>query len=132
MAISTSLKSVLVIAMLVRIIACTTSGQLEGRYHLVPREQCSLGEIRSDILVLHDSGIFEQHTFLKSGARYDSVSEKWKYVGKKRIHLDAWNDFSSATAAYSHGIKKSIVLNVEPSHPQVIFAPNGCIYTQPK
>ena len=119
-------------AMVVRIVACTTRGQLEGRYHLVPNGQCSLGEIASDVLVLHDDGTFEQHTVSKSGARYDSLTEKWKYLGDKRIQLDSWNDFSNATAADFRGVKKSVVLKVEPSHPQVIFVPAGCFYGQPK
>ncbi len=89
-------------------------------------------EIVSDVLVLHDGGTFEQHTALKSGARYDSVAEKWKYLGDQKIQLDSWNDFSHVTAADLRGLKKSAVLKVEPSHPQLIFAPSGCIYTQPK
>src|SRR5262249_24204959 len=126
------IRGALVLAVLFRTVGCSDSALLEGRYHLVPRGQCALGEIVSDVLVLNDGGTLEQHTVLKSGAPYDSVTEKWKYLGNKTIQLDSWSDFSHATAADRLGVKKSVVLKVEPSHPQVIFVPSGCIYTQPK
>jgi hypothetical protein len=122
---------VLLLCFVFRIAGCTYTSLLEGHYHLVSNGPCDMGEIRSDRLILHDDGTFEQHTISKSVIHYDSLNEKWKYVGHKSIRLDSWNDFSGASADFK-GIKKSVVLRVEPAHPQIVFAPSGCYYAQPK
>lgn len=122
----------LLLCFFLRIVGCTYRSLLEGHYHLVSTAKCSLGEIRADSIILHDNGMFEQHTVSKSGIHYDSLNERWKYVGHKSIRLDSWNDFSGATSADFKGIKKIVVLRVEPGHPQIVFAPSGCYYTQPK
>ena len=122
----------LLLCLFLRAGGCTYTSLLEGNYHLVPHGQCDMGQIRSDRLILHDDGTFEQHTISKSGIHYDSLNEKWKYIGHKSIRLDSWNDFSAAKSADFKGIKKAVVLRVEPTHPQIVFAPRGCYYTQPK
>lgn len=78
------------------------SKELVGTYDLAIRDGCnSYYPIRSDTLVLHPDGTFDQQLIAKDGRVYDSKGQRWAYMEEDHISLDQrirWDDRPDTTA----------------------------------
>ena len=110
---------------------CSKYPQLAGSYHLFPSGRCSSKTIASDQLILHENGTFEQHTVEITGEHYDRRDGKWRYLGKNKIAMIGRADFFSSDTTPTP-TKNEEVLEIEPSHPELIELPDGCYYSRPK
>lgn len=80
----------------------TRTKELVGTYRLVIKDGCrSCYPIRSDTLVLHPDGTFDQHLVAEDGRVYDSHGQRWAYTEVNSISLNKrirWDDRSDPTA----------------------------------
>ena len=123
------------------------SAQLAGTWKLLMRHSCENYPIRSDTLVLHPDGTFDQHTGAKDGTLLDSFGQHWAYMERNAISLDKRRDWdphvdpslkgSKSTRLSSNdpaGITELQVLIVQfGSPPVILISPNSdCVYVKTK
>jgi hypothetical protein len=121
------------------------SAQLVGTWELEMRHGCESYPIRSDTMVLHPDGTFDQHTVAKDGELLDTTGERWAYMAKNKISLDKrrdWdihsdpslkrNDTANSRSGDPRGITELQVLIVQFGSPPVILInpDSDCVYVK--
>jgi hypothetical protein len=123
------------------------SRELQGTWELMIRHDCQDYPIRSDTLVLHPDGTFDQQTIMKDGRSLNSNGQRWAYMDKNSISLNkrrAWDNASDpemprtssgrSTGAPVEGIPEFEVLIVQFESPPVILInpDSDCLYVKAK
>ncbi len=105
--------------------------ELVGTWELVWGHDCRDYGLKSDTLVLHPDGTLEQHVIAKDARRWDSVGERWKYIGDNAVSFDVRrNFFTSQTYDKLIGLPEGEVLIVHFETPPVILLDpdSDCFY----
>ena len=123
------------------------SAQLVGTWELRIRHSCENYPIRSDILVLHPDGTFDQHTVASDGTLFDSFRQRWAYIEEKSISLDRRRDWDTHVDPSLKGPKPDKPKSNDPagitelqvlivqfgSPPVILINPNSdCAYVKTK
>jgi len=112
--------------------------ELVGTWQLLIRSSCTEYGLKSDQLVLHPDGIFEQHIISSSGKRNDVTGQHWQYQangGTGHIALD--KRLESFTPEFSGNSKGQSVATFEvlivelKSEPVIVLHPDSdCVYNK--
>ena len=107
--------------------------ELSGKWSMVFGNDCKDYGLKSDTLVLHSDGTFDQFTVAQNGRRFDATGQHWKFSAPKVIELDQRRNFFT-TQRYKNlvGVPESESIIVEfTSPPSIIFNPDSdCFYTK--
>ena len=112
--------------------------ELVGTYHLVLGSSCSDYGVRSDTLILHPDGTFEQHVVGKSDNHIDSSFQHWRYNaagGSGHITLDKRLEFfvpERSQSATSSGVPtfEDLIVDAKPDPTIVVNPDSDCVYTK--
>jgi len=154
MLLKVALRAITLVGLLVGITACNqksnsteTRRLLPGTWELKIGHSCASYPIRSDTLILHSDGTFEQHSVTKDGKQIDSMGQHWAYLGDNKLSLDKrrdWDAHSDPALTGAHqvgvnsndpnGIVELQVLIVQFGSPSVILInpDSDCVYAKTK
>lgn len=112
--------------------------ELVGTWELLIRGSCTDYAIKSDRLVLHPDGTFEQHIISNSGKRIDATGQHWQYQandGTGHIALDKrlesfTPEFSGHSKGQSVATFEVLIVEVK-SEPVIVLHPDSdCVYSK--
>lgn len=107
--------------------------ELPGQWSLVFGSDCKDYGLKSDTLVLHPDGTFDQITVTQDGRRFDAMGQHWKFSPPKSIELNQRRNFF--TAQHHKDLVgtpefESIIVEFS-SPPSIVFNPDSdCFYTK--
>jgi hypothetical protein len=102
------------------------------------RSSCQDYGVKSDILILHPDGTFDQHVVLNDGKQLDAAAQRWRYNADgntchvaldKRLEFFVPEHFGTSGGA---GVPTLEVLLVEDGSPPVIVLhpDSDCVYSK--
>src|ERR1700692_835620 len=105
--------------------------ELSGHWTMVFGSDCKDYGLKSDTLVFHANGTFDQSVIAQDGRHFDVTGQHWKFVPPNSIELDKRRNFFT-TQRYQDlvGIPefKSIIVEFS-SPPSIVFNPHSdCFY----
>jgi len=113
----------------------TPAVTLEGAWTVFFGNDCKGYQLKSDNLVLHPDGTFDQIVVAKDGKRFDSLGQHWRFLPPDSIELRKRRNFFTAQD-YKElvGVPELEVLIVKSdAHPAILLHPDSnCFYTKEK
>ena len=107
--------------------------ELSGKWSMVFGSSCKNYGLKSDTLVLHSDGTFDQFTVAQDGRRFEATDQHWKFSAPNSIELDQRRNFFT-TQRYQTlvGVPEFESIIVEfTSPPTIVFNPDSdCFYTK--
>src|SRR5579864_7309826 len=106
---------------------------LSGHWTMVFGRECKDYGLKSDTLVLHADGTFDQVVIAQDGRHFDATGQHWKFLPPHSIELNQRRNFFT-TQNYKNlvGVPEFESIIVEfSSPPSIVFNPDSdCFYTK--